>query len=85
LREAVEINGEGTEYVRVGDEGGRSRFTFCPTCGATVYYVVEGRDDSIVIPVGAFAESRFPAPTFSVYEDRMHPWVGLPKDIEHMA
>ncbi|WP_092360111.1 GFA family protein [Collimonas sp. OK242] len=84
-RQAVEINGTGTEYVRVGDEGGRTRFTFCPTCGATVYYVMDGREDSIAIPVGAFAESSFPAPTFSVYEDRMHSWITLPIDIEHMA
>ncbi|HEY6135554.1 MAG TPA: GFA family protein [Rubrivivax sp.] len=85
LREAVEINGAGTEYVRIGDEGGRSKFTFCPVCGATVFYVMEGREDSIAIPVGAFADSSFPAPTFSVYEDRKHSWVTMPRDIEHMA
>jgi hypothetical protein len=84
-REAVEITGEGKQYVRTGDEGGKATFSFCATCGATVYYVMEGRAESIVIPVGAFAESSFPAPTFSVYEERMHSWVALPKDIEHMA
>ena len=82
---AVEITGESTEYVRVGDEGGRARFHFCPRCGATVYYVIEGQDDHVAVPVGAFAEPGFPAPSFSVYEERMHPWVGLPADIEHMA
>ena len=84
-RQAVEIGGTGKEYVRTGDEGGRARFTFCPTCGVTAYYVIEGREDSIVIPVGVFADSSFPAPTFSVYEDRMHAWVSMPKDIEHMG
>lgn len=84
-RQAVEIIGTGTEYIRVGDEGGRAKFTFCTTCGATVYYVTEGGEDSIAIPVGAFAESSFPAPTFSVYEERMHSWVTMPEDIEHMA
>ena len=84
-RSAVEISGAGTDYVRVGDEGGRARFTFCPSCGTTVYYIMEGREDSIVIPVGVFADSSFPAPTFSVYEDRMHAWVTMPKDMEHMA
>ena len=84
-REAVEISGTGTDYVRTGDEGGRARFTFCPVCGVTVYYVAEGLEDSIAIPVGVFADSSFPAPTFSVYEDRMHAWVTLPKDMEHMA
>jgi hypothetical protein len=84
-REAVEVSGSGTDYVRTGDEGGRARFTFCPTCGVAVYYVTEGREDSVVIPVGVFADSSFPAPTFSVYEDRMHAWVTMPPGIEHMA
>jgi len=84
-RDAVKISGTCSEYLRVGDEGGRCKFSFCPSCGATVYYVMEGREDSIVIPVGAFADSSFPAPTFSVYEERMHSWVEMPRDIEHMA
>ena len=85
LRQVVEIEGTGAEYVRLGDEGNKITFTFCPHCGATVYYLMEGREDSIAISVGAFADSSLPAPTFSVYEERMHPWVSLPADIEHMA
>jgi hypothetical protein len=54
-------------------------------CGSTVYYTLEGIDGAVVIPVGAFADPTFPAPTFSVYEDRMHSWVSLPPGIVHMA
>jgi hypothetical protein len=79
------IAGASNMFVRVGDAGGRSTFHFCPTCGATVYYTSEGREDSIIIPVGAFADPAFPAPTFSVYEERMHSWVEMPAGIEHMA
>ena len=85
-KDSVAITGESNQYVRVGDEGSKVAFNFCPKCGATVYYAVEGYDEeSIAIPVGAFADPHFPAPTFSVYEDRMHSWVGLPAGIEHMA
>lgn len=85
-RAAVAISGTATEYVRIGDAGSRVSFHFCPTCGATVYYAVAGYDeDTIAIPVGAFADPSFPAPSFSVYEERMHAWVGLPPNIEHMA
>jgi hypothetical protein len=76
--------GASKQYVRVGDEGSRTRFNFCPICGATVHYMTEGREEHIAIPVGAFAEPSFPAPTVSVYEERMHSWVQLPKDIEHL-
>jgi hypothetical protein len=84
-RSHVNIQGEAKQWVRVGDEGSKISFHFCPTCGSTVYYAVAGYDEeSIAIAVGAFAEPGFPAPTFSVYEERMHSWVGLPLDIEHM-
>ena len=37
-----------------------------------------------VVPLlGAFADAEFPAPAFSVYERRKHPWVSLPTHFEH--
>lgn len=81
---AVTLAGTSTAFVRVGDGGSRSTFHFCPHCGATVYYVCEGNEEHIAIPVGAFADPAFPAPTFSVYEERMHSWVTMPEDIDHM-
>lgn len=85
-RESVVITGESTAWVRVGDGGSRVRFHFCPRCGATVHYAVEGYDEAtIAIPVGAFADPGFPAPAFSVYEERMHAWVGLPPGVQHQA
>jgi len=83
-RENVTLSGASTEYVRVGDEGGRATFHFCPTCGCTVYYEAEALDGFLTIPVGAFAEPGFPPPQVSVYESRMHGWLAMPPDIEHM-
>ena len=82
-RADVQLAGPSTSYVRTGDSGRKATFHFCPTCGATVYYFLEGLDDVLAIPVGAFADPEFPAPAFSVYEERMHEWVGLPPGIEH--
>jgi hypothetical protein len=47
--------------------------------------VTLGAEETLVIPVGAFADSSFPAPKVSVYEDRKHPWVTMPQDMEHWA
>jgi hypothetical protein len=80
----VRFSGQGKEFTRVGDEGGRSTFTFCPTCGATVYYTTAGLEAFVAFPVGAFADPTFPAPSVSVYEERMHPWVVMPTGIEHI-
>nr|WP_255511653.1 GFA family protein [Mitsuaria sp. TWR114] len=63
--------------------GNAARFHFCPDCGSTVFYEPEALPDFIAIPVGAFADPTFPAPTVSVYEDRMHAWVVPPPDAEH--
>jgi hypothetical protein len=84
-RSAVTVTGTSHTWERVGDEGSRVTFHFCPHCGSTVYYDVAGYDvESLAIPVGAFADPGFPQPVFSVYEARMHAWVRMPEGIEHM-
>jgi hypothetical protein len=82
--DAVTVEGESTEYVRTGDEGGVARFHFCPKCGATVFYLLDAMPDVVAVPVGAFADPDFPQPKVSVYEERKHRWVGLPDGIEHI-
>jgi len=84
-REDVDVKGESSTYVRVGDSGNSATFHFCPACGSTVYYRLGSREEFVAIPVGAFADPAFPAPTVSVYEDRKHGWVVVPDDIEHIA
>jgi hypothetical protein len=79
------ITGASTEYAITGDSGGTARFHFCPRCGATVYYLFDGMDDYLAIPVGTFADPQFPAPTVSVYESRKHSWVIPPPDAEHFG
>jgi len=83
-REHVLVSGASTRYVRVGDEGSRITFHFCPSCGSTVYYEPQGLEEYLGIPVGAFAEPGFPAPSVSVYEERKHAWVQPPPGAEHI-
>ena len=81
--ERITIEGTATTFTRTGDDGGTLTFHFCPTCGATVHYEIDEMPGVTAIPVGAFAEPCFPAPTFSVYEARKHAWVTLPDSVEH--
>jgi len=83
-REHVLIAGGSTEYARIGDEGRQAKFHFCPKCGSTVFYELEGMDEFLGIPVGAFADPGFPPPGISIYEERMHSWVVPPPDAEHI-
>ena len=76
------VTGTATQYVRAGDQGARFVFRFCPVCGTTVFHTEEGRDGSVSVAVGAFADPTFPAPRVSVYDSRRHPWVTLPPGME---
>lgn len=84
--ERVNVAGEWRTFERVGDEGGRVTYRFCPSCGSTIAYEIDNMPGVIAIPMGAFADPDFPAPRFSVYEGRQHAWVAvLGDDVEHDA
>ena len=80
--EDVSIQGSSREYTRIADSGRTITFSFCPTCGATVHYRQDHAPDVIAIPVGAFADATFPAPSFSVYETRQHHWIEIRAAVE---
>ena len=80
----VSIKGESTQWVRIADSGSAVTYHFCPLCGSTVWYQGGPIPEAIAIPVGAFADPEFPAPRFSVWERRKHPWVSIGGDeVEH--
>lgn len=75
------VFGNATEYLRVGDQGSKFIFRFCPVCGTTVFHTEVGREGSVSVAVGAFADPNFPPPADSVYNKRKHAWVQLPAGI----
>src|SRR5262245_4444663 len=74
----VTIEGKATEFERVGDQGNRITFRFCPTCGSTLYWTMSGDPDLVAVAAGNFADPAMAAPRFSVYERRRHAWVNVP-------
>ena len=84
--EHVTLSGEFSEWERIADSGHKATYRFCPRCGSTLAYVIEGWPGVTAIPVGAFADPDFPPPRFSVYEHRKHSWtVVLGDHVEHSA
>ncbi|HXC55243.1 MAG TPA: GFA family protein [Rhizomicrobium sp.] len=84
-RTQVRIEGVSTAYARVADSGNGLTFHFCPHCGSTVHYQLDNQSDLVAVAVGAFADPLFPAPKFSVYEQRKHAWVGIDTDVERLG
>jgi hypothetical protein len=85
-RNCIKVEGCSTRWVRTADSGNGITFHFCPVCGSTVYWELEGFPDVVAVAVGAFADPSFPAPQHSVYERHRHCWVKLPADmpIQHL-
>ncbi|MES0097464.1 GFA family protein [Mesorhizobium sp. M0019] len=72
----VFVQGRSAEFTRIGDEGGRVIYSFCPDCGTTVHYRIDTQPGLTAIPVGAFADPAFPPPFLSFYhESRRCQWV----------
>lgn len=84
--EQVTATGRSKTWERVADSGHRATYRFCPDCGSTVAYVIEGWEGVTAVPVGAFADPDFPPPKFSVYEHRKHAWVTVAgDDVRHSS
>lgn len=81
----VDITGESKSWVHHADSGNRITHGFCPTCGSTVHYRIEGKFDGLVaIPLGALDEPYTLSPRFSVWETRQHDWVQIiGEGVEH--
>lgn len=81
----VRVVGRSADYARASEEEDRAVhiFHFCPDCGATVFSTDAATPDVVKVPVGAFADPSFPAPTVSIYESRQHPWLAVTTAVEH--
>ncbi len=73
----VTLIGDRSHWDRIADSGNIIHYLFCPRCGSTVAYTIEGWPGVTAIPIGCFADPDFPAPEFSVYEHRKHAWVEI--------
>jgi hypothetical protein len=85
-QQVTEITGNATKFVRSSDSGNAVTFRFCPVCGSTVFWELEGFPGVIAVTVGSFADPAFPTPRHSVWERTRHPWVEQASDLpmEHL-
>ena len=85
-REAVTIAGTSRIWEQVGGSGRRACFHWCDTCGGTVFWINQGAEETVAVPIGTFAEGDVPVPTVSIFEERRQPWVRIEGEgITHLA
>lgn len=74
-RESVECKGVFKTYERGTAAGTKIRFHFCPESGSNVFWESDRRVGYYGIAAGCFADTSFPEPTFSVWEQSIHAWI----------
>lgn len=77
--------GELSSFERVGSSDGVVRTSFCPTCGSTIVTHLAAMPDVIGIPVGAFADPRFPPPQVVVWCDEQAEWMEFPEGMVRLS
>jgi hypothetical protein len=66
----------GLETEGVGNaQGAPVTYNFCPTCGPTVYWVIDGDAGILGIAAGNILGAELPSPGMELYTDMPHPWV----------
>jgi hypothetical protein len=75
----VSIMGNSTCWRRGSSAGRWIDNYFCPVCGSTLYWYMEGAPASIGVSAGNFADPAFPPPTYAVWCESKHPWVTFPQ------
>lgn len=83
LKERVRLDGEHKVFERGADSGNRIRFYFCPNCGSNLYWEGDRNPAVCGVAAGAFDVDAFPPPSDSIWEESMHPWLGLPPETLH--
>ncbi|MGQ7241910.1 GFA family protein [Salinicola sp. V024] len=82
-RARVRLDREYKTFVRVADSGNEVTAHFCPHCGSTLCYWLAVDPDVLAVAIGAFGDSSFPPPNFSMHDDQRYGWIGLPASIEY--
>ena len=82
-REKLRIAGSAQRYTRTADSGAPLINYFCGSCGSTVYVESARHPAGLGVPVGGFADSGFPPPQRSVWDQTRHGWVQGPAGIPH--
>lgn len=76
--QVVEQAGEAATWRRVAESGNSIDYSFCPTCGSTVWWRAETRPGRVMLAGGMFADPGYPAPQRLIWAQHCAEWVRPP-------
>ena len=76
-RGEVEASGAATDYSRPTETGDVMRNRFCPTCGTSLFWTLDGHPDLIGVALGAIDDPKPEIAIHSLWERSKQDWISL--------
>ena len=74
---ALELEGELTDYVSIADSGSRMHRRFCPICGTPVFSASEARPHLVIVRNGALDDTELLNPSATIWTDSAPEWAWI--------
>jgi hypothetical protein len=74
---ALELEGELTDYVSIADSGSRMHRRFCPSCGTPVFSASEARPHLVIVRNGALDDTELLYPSATIWTDSAPEWAWI--------
>ena len=78
---AASVNGDFRSWRRTAQSGRSNEASFCPECGCSVFFRLEGLPNLIGVGVGSFADPAFDKPATFYWSARRHAWLAPPANM----
>lgn len=75
--DALEVEGELTDYVSIADSGSRMHRRFCPHCGTPVFSASEARPHLVIVRNGALDDTELLNPSATIWTDSAPEWAWI--------
>jgi hypothetical protein len=79
------FSGKTTTFIRTAESGRKVQYEFCPTCGTTVRWRLEGASNRYIFAAGAFDAIQELRAVGEMYTGVALPWARLGCDLERPA
>ncbi len=74
---ALELEGELTDYVSIADSGSRMHRRFCPSCGTPVFSASEARPHLVIVRNGTLDDTELLNPSATIWTDSAPEWAWI--------
>jgi len=79
--QVIERRGEARVWRRTAESGNGLDYSFCPTCGSTVWWRADARPGVVAVAGGCIADPELPGPERIIWTEHRHPSVRVAEGV----